>query len=136
MRNRAKCKLCNSIIESYHLEDYVTCSCGEIAISGGNIKYYVSAKDYNNLLRIDDEGNQIVVTIKDEKEGDPPKDNESPISEKPSRHAMMSMLDEMIKSHDNLPKHAMTSPITHYDLAAALIVIYGILKSEDGEINS
>ena len=36
MRNRAKCKLCSSVIESYHRYDEVSCKCGEINISGGN----------------------------------------------------------------------------------------------------
>ena len=55
MKNRAKCKLCNSIIESFHRHDYVTCACGEIAVDGGLDYFKVIARDYANFLRIDDE---------------------------------------------------------------------------------
>ena len=34
-RNRARCKACGSVIESKHRHDYVTCSCGQIAVDGG-----------------------------------------------------------------------------------------------------
>lgn len=64
MRNRAKCKLCGDILESFHEFDYQTCKCNEISISGGLIRYECAAKDFSNFLRVDDEGNEIVPTIK------------------------------------------------------------------------
>lgn len=33
--NRAKCLICNDIIESKHVHDYVTCSCGNVSVDGG-----------------------------------------------------------------------------------------------------
>jgi hypothetical protein len=68
MRNRAKCKLCGDILESFHEFDYQTCKCNEISISGGLIKYECAAKDFANFLRVDDEGNEIVpkISSKDE----------------------------------------------------------------------
>ena len=33
--NKAKCLKCNEIIESKHRHDYVTCSCGNLAVDGG-----------------------------------------------------------------------------------------------------
>lgn len=128
MRNRAKCKLCNSIIESYSLEDYVTCSCGEIAITGGNSKYYVSAKEYSNFLRVDDEGNEIIVTVKHEDESYPPKEEESIIDK---RRLSLDMLYAMAKSYDNLPPQALQLPASNADLASALFIIYSILNSKD-----
>jgi hypothetical protein len=35
MRNRIQCLLCNEIIESKHRHDYVTCSCGNVSVDGG-----------------------------------------------------------------------------------------------------
>lgn len=35
LRNRARCKKCNAIIESKHRHDYVACPCGAIAVDGG-----------------------------------------------------------------------------------------------------
>ena len=33
--NKAKCKNCEDIIESKHRHDFVSCSCGKIAVDGG-----------------------------------------------------------------------------------------------------
>ena len=63
MRNRAKCKLCGDIIESFHEFDHVICKCDQIAISGGQVKYECAARSFDNFLRIDDEGNQIVPSV-------------------------------------------------------------------------
>lgn len=37
IRNMAQCKVCQDIIESKSEHDYVTCSCGAIAVDGGLI---------------------------------------------------------------------------------------------------
>ena len=34
-RNRAKCLLCGDIIESQSRHDFVTCSCGNLSVDGG-----------------------------------------------------------------------------------------------------
>ena len=52
--NRARCNLCNDIIVSRHVHDYVTCKCGEISIDGGNSYWRVSAKNLCNVLRFRD----------------------------------------------------------------------------------
>ena len=117
MRNRAKCKLCESIIESFHNHDYVTCKCGEISIDGGLDYYKASAKDFNNFLRVDDEGNEIIVKVQEN-------------NSKPTKTELLNMLDEMIKNIENLPVQAMTSYITHYDFCASLLLLSAILRSE------
>lgn len=33
--NKAKCLMCNDIIVSRHRHDFVTCSCGSLAVDGG-----------------------------------------------------------------------------------------------------
>jgi len=119
MKNRAKCKLCNSIIESFHQFDYVLCECGEIAVDGGNaMKCY--ATDFTNFMRVDDQGNEIVVTVQDS--------SDLPTT-KPTQKDLLKMLDEMIKSYERLPPKAMSNPVSNYDFCAALILIQSILES-------
>ena len=33
--NKAKCLTCGDVIESKHLHDFVSCSCGKLAVDGG-----------------------------------------------------------------------------------------------------
>jgi len=33
--NKAMCTNCESIIESFHRHDFVTCKCGKISVDGG-----------------------------------------------------------------------------------------------------
>ncbi len=124
MKNRAKCKLCNSIIESFHSTDYVMCKCGEIAIDGGEgMKCY--AKNWDNFLRIDDQGNQIIVTIKD-LETKSPIDNQA----KPTKKELLNMLEEMIKTYERLPEQAAVAPVTNYDLASSLMLLLSIIRAD------
>lgn len=116
MINRAKCKLCESVIESFCDGDYIECKCGEIAVDGGD-KLRCSAKNFSNFIRVDDEGNEIVVKIFD--------------PTKPQKADLIKMLEEMIKNIENLPIHAMVTSINHYDLASALLLILNIFKSLD-----
>lgn len=65
MRNRAKCGACGDILESKHRHDWVACSCFKneekntgIFIDGGN-DYFRGGGALENLIRIDDEGNEI-----------------------------------------------------------------------------
>lgn len=75
-------------------------------------------------MRIDDLGNEIVVTLKEV--------DSSPKAIKPlTKDELLSMLHELIKSIDNLPTHAMTAPVTHYDLSAALSLVLAIFRAED-----
>jgi hypothetical protein len=122
MINRAKCKLCSSIIESLHPTDYVACKCGEIAVDGGQaMKCF--AGNWENFVRVDDLGNEIVVKLKEEIEykADSPK---------PSKKELLDMLSEMIKNIENLPPNAMSTPITHYDLLSALLLVSAVLRAE------
>lgn len=126
MKNRAKCKLCGDIIESFHPSDYVNCKCGEIGVGAG-LAMQCSANDWKNFLRVDDEGNEIVVTLKEE---------ESPFLEKaesppPNRAELINMLDEMRQSLDNLPAHALYQNVTHADLSSLISLLWAIFKSEN-----
>ena len=133
MKNRAKCRLCNSVIESFTILDYVSCKCGEISISGGNTRYECYAKDFSNFLRVDEIGNEIVVKVK---EGEIRSENVADPTNFPSENVvskkedLLKMLDETIKNIESLPSNAMTLPINHYDFCSALILLSAILRSD------
>lgn len=131
MRNRAKCKLCSSIIESFHQSDYVMCKCGEIAVDAGD-SFKCYSKDWNNFLRIDDEGNEIIVTTEPSKyeKTSATKPETTSISSKPTHKELLEMLDEMRKTIQDLPMQAMTTPINHYDWASLLILLSALFRSD------
>jgi hypothetical protein len=130
MKNRAKCKLCESIIESFHDMDYVSCKCGHISVSGG-LKMECGAIDWNNFLRVDDKGNIIVVKVNNSNSDfEKDKTTSNPVySENLTREDKIKMLDDIIKSYENLPKHVLESPINGYELTSVLILISSILRS-------
>lgn len=125
MRNRAKCALCNDIIESAHDTDYVPCKCNEIAVDGGPNGLRCYAKDFKNFLRIDEKDNPISVKLNSENN----KALEFP-SHKPSKKDLVKMLDGMIEGIESLPSYAMSAPITHYDFLAALQLMSAILRDD------
>ena len=113
MRNRAKCRKCQSIIESFALLDYIECKCKAIAISGGTTKFEVYAHDYSDLIRVDDSGNEIVPKIVEKAEAD--KEIDAKESEKPLDDPL-KMLDDHIRYYQDMPEGALIAPITGYDL--------------------
>lgn len=117
MRNRAKCKKCNCIIESLQPNDWIYCECSEIGLSGGKDNYKCFAGDFTNFLRVDDLGNEIIVIVKEV--------DKQPITQK----ELLKSLDEMIKSIESLPNNAMVSAINHYDFVSALILLSTIFRS-------
>src|SRR5258706_14336085 len=123
MRNRAKCKVCLSIIESVNKNDYVECSCGEIAVEGGD-SLKCLARDWNNFIRVDDEEKEVIPEIK---EKEPIKEPEP--RKVPTREDLIEMFNQMIKNIEDLPQHAMTSFVTNYDLYSFMLVISSILRS-------
>ena len=127
-RNRAKCKLCGSIIESYHSTDYVTCKCSAIAVDGGDAMYCF-AQDFDNFLRVDDNDNEIVPKViakLDEDSIESPKD---PIHTKLTKVELIKMLDDMIENVDRLPQAAMTAPISHYDYYSLMLLLSSLFKA-------
>ncbi len=125
MRNRAKCKLCNSIIESFHIYDYVPCKCGEISIDGGPGELKCASKNWINFLRVDDEGNEIVVSVQE-------KDNlnQLDIDMKPTKKDMIDMLEGLIKSYERLPSSAMSQPVSHADFCSLSMLLLSIFRED------
>jgi len=129
MRNRAKCRLCGDIIESFHQHDYVRCSCDQIAVDGGNHYHKCEAVDWVNFIRVDDEGNEILPKIVDQIE-DVHEAIEPVISNPPSMSIQekIIMLKQSGESYERLPQSAMTLPPTNYDMYALTILLHSILK--------
>lgn len=122
MRNRAKCKLCNSIVESFHATDNVECKCGEIAVYAGQA-LKCAARDFNNFIRIDDDDEEIMVQyLKQQAE------IVEETAKEPTKEELLEIFGNYIKSIENLPPQAMQSYVSHYDLWTALAMVYSILK--------
>lgn len=115
MRNRAKCKKCEWIIESGPANEYISCKCGEISVSGGDLMLS-SAKDWSNFLRVDDEGNVFVPKIEEKK--------------RPTKEDFLDALEEMIKRIEDMPQQAMVVAINHYDFVSLLILLSSIFRTE------
>lgn len=130
MRNRAKCKICNEIIESLAIVDYVSCKCAEITIWGGDQTYKAAAKDWNNFLRVDDEGKECPVKIVDKLPNDPiNKTDVNPLDISPLTKAdKLKALDDMIASYESLPAHAMSQPASNYEILSVLLLVKSLLS--------
>lgn len=126
MKNKAKCKLCNDILESFHTYDYVTCKCSEISISGGNDRFECSAKDWKNFVRVDDEGHEIVIKVVEGPQSEPKKEE---VPTQMNRAEKIEMLEAMLKNIENLPKNALDLPINHYDFYSFMLVMVEVIKS-------
>lgn len=123
MKNKAKCKLCREVIESFHSEDYAVCKCDEISVFGGE-SMRCSAKNWENFIRIEDNGNEVRVAIKEEIKDEPVS---YPIQ---SKKDLIHQLHEMTKYIETLPSHAMNSPISHYDLFSLTALLVAIFRSD------
>jgi len=121
MRNRAKCKLCNSIIESFHSFDFVQCTCKEIFVDAGE-GLRCGAKNWDNFLRVDEEGKEFAPYVKEIAEEPPKKD-------KPTKEEALEALSELINSYDNLPAEALYAPVNHSDMKTILSVFQFILST-------
>ncbi len=123
MINRAKCKLCNKIIEISNNEGWISCNCGEISINIKDGKKTAIIKHEGSLVEVDDEGNEIILELKDELNPD--------VSEKPKKDELIKLLDKMIKDIENLPPNAMSTYISQYDMMSALMLVSEIFKSKE-----
>jgi hypothetical protein len=132
MRNRAKCKLCNDIIESKHNHDMVSCSCGQISIDGGDEYFRCLAIDWDNFIRIADDGSEIPVKIQDSPDKqDKQKDKDTMEDKRASREELLQHLKDHIAHTETLPPHVRQSFCTYMDLDAAISLIYAILVTKD-----
>lgn len=131
MRNRAKCKLCDDIIESVHHHDYITCKCGEISVDGGDHYCRCSARNWENFIRIDDEGNEVIPKIVDKLSIE--EENKTVSANTPEMRKVLALdaLEEMIKKIEELPQAAMVTAITHYDYYSLLLLLSALFRAND-----
>lgn len=120
MKNRAKCKLCNSIIESFHQYDMVLCKCEEIYVDAGEAMK-CGAKDWKNFVRVDEDGNEVIPKYPDQETIEK--------SSKPSKEELLQMLDDMVKSYDRLPAAALSTPATNADLLSILLLVRSLFDA-------
>ena len=50
--NRAQCRLCKQILESYHRHDFKWCTCGEMYVDGGKDYIRRGAKNFDNVIEL------------------------------------------------------------------------------------
>ena len=137
MKNRAKCKLCNSIVESFHPTDHVICKCGEIELNGGDAMY-AKANDFRNFVRVDDLGNEITVRYENKKSPDIGTENdggqEDENEPKDTTHAeAVKELHYLLECENELIKDGVNSYVTRTDLYYYMLRILKIFKSmKDG----
>jgi hypothetical protein len=127
VKNRAKCRLCSSIIESHFMGDVVTCKCGEITVYDG-AALRMECRNIENFLRVDDLGNEIVVTYVDKQ---PDSQEDEPIHkelEGIGKSDLIDFLDHKVKQFANLPDHVKLSHVTCVDLYDFMLDIVNILK--------
>lgn len=128
MRNRAKCKLCNTVVESFHEFDLATCKCGEVAVYGGAQIPSVHCKKKENVILVDDNDNEIMPSSLTEK----PKENATDLAEEPPKEVtkkeLIEIYETMIKADANLPQQALHAPCTYADLYHFKLFLLDILK--------
>ena len=57
LRNAARCRKCDTIVESRHVHDFRACKCRAIFVDGG-LEYLRAGgnpEDFESLLEVDDE---------------------------------------------------------------------------------
>lgn len=57
IKNQAQCLLCNDIITSTSLHNFVTCKCGNLSVDGGNYyakRLYEKKESYLDLSEYED----------------------------------------------------------------------------------
>ncbi len=132
---KAKCKLCNNIIEIKNRTDMFSCPCGEITIDYITTQLHASIKtDKTNLLFVDDDNNEILnKTLETEDaawiDG---KSIEDPTSEEINTHSrreLLSMVDALILNIDRMPQEAKYAPVTHSDFSELLTLIASLFRS-------
>lgn len=119
MRHRAKCRLCSTVIE-VNAGENIQCACGEIHIDRTNSKTMYGAVDYENMIAIDEDGDEHPINVVERMDRQAEPDNRSDTPQ--------FALDQLIERIEGLPQHAMQSFITHYDYLSLLYLLKALAK--------
>jgi hypothetical protein len=127
VKNRAKCKLCSSIIESFHPTDHVICKCGEIELNGGDAMF-AKANNFANFIRVDDLGNEVLVKYKGP--SDQQKDDDTP-QDAPKEFTYKELVDEferLIHADEEIISQGNHHNASMFDLWRYMIHLLKIFK--------
>lgn len=124
---RAVCKLCRTTIKA-EFKQYVSCACGEISLNYLEPEIKFIAREWENFIHLDDEGNEILINVIEKEDISSAKPHPEGIS-KPSIEELLGLLNHMIKTYEELPPNAMTTPITHYDLLSVLLLFAELFRA-------
>lgn len=97
------------------------CSCGEIFVDGGD-SLKCGCRDWNNFMRVDDEGKEFPVKVIE--------DSSNFQKDTNTRARILLELEVLLENIQSLPPQAMTTPINHYDFASLLMVLVAIFKED------
>lgn len=129
MINRAKCKLCQSIIVSELPNEIVYCKCGEIAVCDGPAMRMWPVGNVN-FLRVDDLGNEIIVSYKKEAaKSEEDKQNDDP-KECITKGDLIKSFEDALSYTENSPDHEQFSFVTNISLCHHLRALVNILKKD------
>ena len=131
MKNKAKCKLCKSVIESFFADDYIECKCGEIALHGG-MAMKCSAKSWDNFIRVQEDGKEVPIKVKN---SDKPEIYPEENLNKPTKNELLTHLRILAENIEQLPQNVMTLPVTHYDFLSLILVLEAIFRADCNEAN-
>lgn len=128
MKNIAKCTKCNDIIESFHPQDYVICTCQSIAVFGGEaMKSWAS--DYGLFRRIDGSGREIPVEYRESIVSETKGIVSDCVENVQNIQHLMDSLHHMAGEIERLPDQAMREYVTQYDLYRVVSLLSDIFKS-------
>lgn len=130
MINRAKCKLCNKVIESHLPDEIIMCPCGTIGVAdGAAMRTYCKDNRYSEYFaRVDDMGHEIPVEYR--KEPTDVKGNESanePI-EPSGRDELIKRLEDNINNAIDRPDHVLESFVQTDYFLSFMVDLLNILK--------
>ena len=122
MRNRAKCKLCNDVIESCYKHDYCVCKCGEIAVDGGQEYRRCVANNKENFIALDDDGNVVEIKEAAKQSDDLQSIHSLPIADLPG------IIDSAIKETERVVETDISARVTQFDILSILYLLKEIAK--------
>lgn len=129
MMNRAKCKLCQSIVISELPNEIVYCKCGEIAVcDGAAMRMWPVGSPH--FVRVDDLGNEIVVSYKKEAAKSEEDKNHDHPKEAISKGELIKSFEDALSYTENSPEHEQFSFVTNISLCHHLRALVNILKRE------
>lgn len=107
--NGVKCLVCGELIQSRSVNDYVTCSCKNVSVDGGNVYSHISAQNVDKaeqfVLYEDDDFEKLRIYVKWGSYGASGKE---PLERIPIALLTDSHIDAIIQHHTRISGHNAT----------------------------